>query len=121
MPQLSTPRRRLRVDLSILALIGVLLVAAVGAGGASLYRSFYSPSAFVMDYLELLSAGRAADALQLPGVAVERADLAEAEITPEVSDALLRRSSLSPLTDMEVVSESDAGQVLSSRCALLQP
>lgn len=110
MPQLSTPRRRLRVDLSILALVGVLLVAAVGAGGSALYRSFYSPSAFVMDYLELLSAGRAADALQLPGVAVERADLAEAEIEPGVSEALLRQRALSQLTEMEVVSEADAGQ-----------
>ena len=35
-------------------LIGVLLVAALGAGAASLYREFYSPRAFVLHYLELL-------------------------------------------------------------------
>ena len=57
------PRRsRLGADLAILGLIGVLLLAAIGAGGATLYRQFYGPSAFVVRYLDLLAEGRAAAA-----------------------------------------------------------
>ncbi len=52
--------------------VGLMLVAALGAGGATLYQQFYGPSAFVVRYLDLLSAGRAADALRIPGVAIDR-------------------------------------------------
>lgn len=100
----SRRRARLRTDLSILAVIGVLLVAALGAGGAALYQQFYSPSAFVQRYLELLSTGRAADALRVPGVAVDLALLEDAGIDAGASEALLRRSALAPLTDVSVTS-----------------
>ncbi|WP_243228349.1 hypothetical protein [Microbacterium sp. CIAB417] len=106
-PAPRSPRRpRLGADLSILALIGVLLIAALGAGGAALYQQFYSPAAFVTRYLDLLSAGRAADALLIPGVAVDRVTLEDAGIDPTASEALLRQAALAPLDDVAVVSTS---------------
>ena len=67
----SSARKRARVgvDLTILALVGIVLIAALGAGGAVLYKDYYSPSAFVTRYLDLLSSGRAADALRVGGAA----------------------------------------------------
>ncbi|MGN8027371.1 hypothetical protein [Microbacterium sp. 22242] len=101
-----TARRAASVwsDLAVLALVGVVLVAALGAGGISVYREFYSPSAFVTRYLDLLSQGRAADALRLPGVAIERSDLDQGSFR-NASDALLRRAALAPLTDVAVTEE----------------
>jgi len=98
-------RRRLGADLTALALVGVLLIAALGAGGLSLYKEFYGASAFVTRYLELLSTGKAADALRLPGVALDSTVLAGAGIDSAASDALLRSTALAPLSDVEVVSE----------------
>lgn len=106
------PRRpRLGVDLALLSLVGVMLVAAIGAGGLTLYRDFYSPSSFVTGYLELLSGGRAADALRVPGVALERDTLKTAGIDPTASEALLRQAALAPLTDIHVLSEETSGEV----------
>ncbi|WP_102193479.1 hypothetical protein [Microbacterium aurantiacum] len=100
------PRRaRLGVDLALLALVGVMLVAAIGAGGVTLYQQFYGPSAFVARYLDLLSSGRAADALHVPGVALDRETLATAGIDATASEALLRQTALAPLTDVEIDSE----------------
>ena len=48
-------RRRLAVDLTALGIIGILLIGAIGATGAVLYRQLYSPTAFVLDYLHLLA------------------------------------------------------------------
>ncbi|HWS50122.1 MAG TPA: hypothetical protein VN241_03845 [Microbacterium sp.] len=105
-PERNAPRRsRLGVDLSLLALVGVMLIAAIGAGGATLYQQFYGPSAFVSHYLDLLSDGRAADALRVPGVALDRETLEIAGIDPTASEALLRQAALAPLADVEVVSE----------------
>jgi hypothetical protein len=102
----SAPRRsRLGVDLAMLVVVGLVLVAALGAGGATLYQQFYGPSAFVVRYLDLLSSGRAADALRVPGVAIDRETLEKAGITPTASEAMLRRSALAPLTDVKVESE----------------
>lgn len=100
---------RLAVDLTALSVIGVLLVAALGAGAAVLYREFYSPSAFVMRYLSLLESGRAADALALPGVALDSADLSAAGMPETASDVLLRSAALTSLTDARVVSEEQDG------------
>lgn len=102
----SAPRRpRLGVDLAMLAVVGLLLVAAIGAGGVTLYQQFYGPSAFVVRYLDLLSSGRAADALRVPGVAIDRDTLEKAGIDPTASEAMLRHAALAPLTDIEVESE----------------
>ncbi|MPS75617.1 hypothetical protein [Microbacterium sp. PF5] len=107
----STPRRaRLGVDLTMLAVVGVMLFAAIGAGGATLYQQFYGPSAFVVRYLDLLASGRAADALRVPGVAIDRETLEKAGIDPRASEAMLRRSALGPLTDIEVKSERPSGE-----------
>ncbi|MGK3949546.1 hypothetical protein [Microbacterium sp. K2] len=115
MQQVETkaPRRsRLAADLAMLAVVGLVLVAALGAGGATLYQQFYGPSAFVVRYLDLLSEGRAADALRVPGVAIDRETLEIAGLGATASEALLRHSALAPLTDVEVTSEErdDAGK-----------
>lgn len=113
-PETKAPRRpRLGLDLSLLALVGIMLFAAIGAGGATLYQQFYSPSAFVANYLDLLANGRAADALRIPGVALERETLEDSGIDPTASEALLRQAALAPLTDVEVVSEETADGVTS--------
>jgi len=104
----ASRRARLGADLALLAVVGLMLVAALGAGGATLYQQFYGPSAFVVRYLDLLSSGRAADALRVPGVAIDRETLEEAGIAPTASEAMLRRSALAPLTDVEVESEKPA-------------
>jgi len=101
----SRRRAALRIDLSILAVIGVLLIAALAAGGASLYQQIYSPSAFVQRYLDLLSSGRAADALRVPGVSLDLALQGDAELDAVASEALLRTSALGRLTGYEVTSE----------------
>lgn len=108
----ASPRRRaLAGDLGILALVGVLLLAALGAGGATLYRQFYGPTAFVQDYLDLLAEGRAADAALVPGVTLDAAALAAAGLPATASDALLRQAALSSLSDIEPLSESSEGGV----------
>lgn len=107
----SPRRRRLWVDLTTLAVIGVLLLAALGAGGAVLYTQFYGPSAFVTRYLDMLASGRAADALRVPGVAVDRDILEESGIGVTASEALLRQAALAPLRDIEVVSEETVDDV----------
>ena len=101
----SAPRARTRADLTILAIVGVLLIAAIGAGGLSLYRQFYGPAAFVERYLGLLEDGRAADALLLPGVGIDRETLAGAGIDSTASDALLRGSALASLEDYTVTKQ----------------
>ncbi|MGF6822839.1 hypothetical protein M2317_001746 [Microbacterium sp. ZKA21] len=120
-PAPRSPRRaRLGVDLSILALIGILFLAALGAGGAALYQQFYSPAAFVTRYLDLLAAGRAGDALLVPGVAIDRATLEDAGIDPTASEALLRQAALAPLTDVGIVSttkQEDVSEVTVSYSA----
>lgn len=113
-PQPTTPRRRrLWVDLTALAVVGVLLVGAIAAGGAALYKEYYGPGAFVTRYLDLLASGRAADALQTPGVAIDRATLDDAGIEETASEALLRQAALAPLTDVDVVDEVTADGVTS--------
>ena len=89
----------------LLGIVGVLLIAAVVAASASLYREFYSPTAFVERYLGMLAEGSAADALAVPGVAVDSAQLEAAGLPSAASDALLRRDALATLTDIEIVSE----------------
>lgn len=103
-------RPRLALDLTLLAVIGVLLIAALGAGGAVLYSQFYGPAAFVTRYLDLLSTGRAADALLLPGVSLADSPEDENPINPGSSEALLRTTALAPLSDIRVVSEHKADE-----------
>jgi hypothetical protein len=103
----SAPRRRRRLGLELgaLAAVGVLALGAFAAGTAVLYRELYSPTAFVLGYLDLLSEGRAADALAVPGVAVDSAALEAAGLPANASEALLRSAALTTLTDIEAVSE----------------
>jgi len=109
----STRRRRVGTDLTILAVIGILLIAALGAGGMTLYKEFYGPSAFVTRYLDLLATGRAADALQVPGVAIDSDTIEDAGIDAGASEALLRQSALAPLSDIAVISEETTDEVTS--------
>jgi hypothetical protein len=98
-------RRKLAVDLTALGVVGILLVGALGATGAVLYRQLYSPTAFVLDYLDLLAEGRATDALLVPGVTATSTDLAAADLPADASGALLRHDTLTPLSDVEAVAE----------------
>lgn len=113
-PAASRRRRGLAFDLSALAVVGVLLAGAIGATGAIMYRELYSPTAFVLHYLDLLGRGQAADALAVPGVAIDSSSLRDADLWTSASDALLRRDALAPLTDATRVSEvaDDDGSTL---------
>lgn len=101
------PKRRggLAFDLTALAVVGVLLVAAVAAGWLAIERQFYSPASFVERYVGLLAEGRAADALAVPGVAVTTADLEAAGLPPHADEALLRSAALAPISNVRVVSQ----------------
>lgn len=100
------PRRRsLWFDLTALAVVAVLFAGAVVAASTVVYRELYSPTAFVMRYLDLLSEGRAADALTIAGVTVDSAQLEARGLPVTASEALLRRDALAPLTAVEVLSE----------------
>ncbi len=103
-------RRRVARDLTLLAVVGVLLLAALAAAAGALYKEFYSPSAFVLRYLSMLEHGRAADALALPGVALDSAQLEQAGLPATASDALLRSSALGDLRDVQVLSETVEGE-----------
>lgn len=106
-PRRSPRRRRtLGRDLAALGIVGVLLVAAFGATGVVLYRDLYSPTAFVTRYLSLLERGQAAEALALPGVAVDSADLTRSGLSATADGALLRRAALGSLSKVTVESES---------------
>ena len=107
------PRRRgrLALDLSLLGVVGLVLAGAVFAAWGVIERQFYSPAAFVERYVDLLAEGRAADALTVPGVDVTTADLEAAGLRPTASEALLRSAALAPITDVEVVSEEQDGDV----------
>lgn len=113
-PASTRRRRRLGLDLTLLAIVGVVLIAAVAAGAAALYREFYSPTAFVERYLTLLAEGRAADALAVPGVTVDVEQLEAAGLPASASDALLRPDALATLTDIRITGEETAenGNVL---------
>ncbi len=105
-------RRRLRTsrtfDLIVLTLVGALLLAALAGAGAYTYQQLYSPEAFVKRYASLLSQGRAADALLVPGVSVSASsDGAQNTVPAESSDALLRRAALAPLENVETVSTEE--------------
>lgn len=102
-------RRSLALDLSLLAIVGVLLLAAVAAAVGAVGQQFYSPAAFVQRYLSMLSTGRAAEALAVPGVAVDSAELEAAGLPASASDALLRTAALAPLEKARVVSEEVRG------------
>ncbi|HWK77833.1 hypothetical protein [Microbacterium sp.] len=104
-PSTTPARRRLWFDLTALAVVGVLLLAALGAGALVLYKQFYGPSAFVTRYIDLLATGHAADALHIPGVSIDREVLERSGIDPAASEAMLRKAALAPLSDVEVVGE----------------
>jgi hypothetical protein len=91
-----------------LGLVFVLLATGLVVGGNFLYRAIYSPSAFVTGYLDLLSQKRAADALLVPGVSLERDALEDVGVTATISDALLRKAALAELTDIEILSETES-------------
>ena len=107
------PRSRgsLGLDLALLGIVGVLLVAAVLAAWGAIERQFYSPAAFVEEYIELLAEGRATDALAVPGVAVDPAELEAAGLPATASDALLRSTALAPIDHVHVVSQEQDGDI----------
>ncbi|MHC2998171.1 hypothetical protein [Microbacterium sp. HJ5] len=110
-PRKPARRRSLVLDLSLLGIVGVLLVAATVAAYGAIEKEFYSPSAFVERYLAMLANGRAAEALTVPGVVVDSAELEAAGLPPTASEALLREAALAPLLDARVVSEQQDAEV----------
>ena len=108
---IQPPRRRARlaVDLALLGIVGLLLIAATAAAFAVVQREFYSPAAFVERYIGMLADGRAAEALTVPGVAVDSAALEAAGLPPTASEALLRSDALRPLSEVKVLSEEEDG------------
>ncbi|WP_230667616.1 hypothetical protein [Microbacterium sp. MEC084] len=105
-PPRRTPRQQLTRDLILLGVIFVLLAAAIWAGFSALYRQYWGPSAFVERYLELIAEGRAADALTVPGVAIDSADLEAAGLPVSASEALLRSAALTfGLRDVDITQE----------------
>jgi len=104
------PRRAVAREVVGFIVIGALLITAVAAGLASLYRSFWGPSAFAERYVHLLADGRAADALAIDGVAVGRDALDDADLAVGASDALLRSTALGDgLSGIRAVGERDEG------------
>ncbi len=114
-PGASRSRGRLGLDLTLLAVAGVLLLGAVTAGVVFLYQQLYSPKAFVEHYLSLLSDGHAADALAMPGVSVNSAELESSGLPLTASDALLREAALGALSDIRTVEETDVGDATQVR------
>jgi hypothetical protein len=115
-PLIQPPRKphgrgRLALDLSLLGVVGLVLVGAVFAAWGVIERQFYSPAAFVERYVDLLAEGRAADALTVSGVDVTTAELEAAGLPSTASEALLRSAALAPITDVEVVSEEQDGDI----------
>lgn len=104
-------RVRLGRDLTLIGVIVAVLLGGLGVGGSFLYRSLYSPAAFVEHYLDLLSTGHAADALLVAGVAIDRSEMQAAGLPKNASEALLRQSALSTLTDVQVRSERTDGDI----------
>lgn len=104
-------RRRLALELTAIGILSVLALGALGVGGVAVYRTLYSPAAFVERYLSLLSSGSAADALRLPGVTMDSAELAAAELPATASEVLLRRATLAPLLEVSVIGERVRGDV----------
>ena len=102
-PRPSARRRRLGLDLTLLGIVGVLLIAA-GRPRAPprCTASSTAPPHSSSATSRLLADGRAADALAVPGVAVDSAELEAAGLPATASDALLRRDALATLTDIEV-------------------
>ncbi|MFT4235836.1 MAG: hypothetical protein QM607_12675 [Microbacterium sp.] len=107
-PAPAAPGRRRggrTVEVVSIIVIATLLISSLAAGVASLYRLYWGPEAFIERYLSLLEQGYAADALTLPGVAVDTEDLDAAGIGQVDSDALLRSAALpSSLSDAHVLS-----------------
>lgn len=103
--------QRLVAELIALGLVGVLLLTALGAGAGALYRDVYGPRAFVTHYLDLLAEGDAAEALLVPGVAVDSVELEAAGLPASASEALLRPAAMSEISDATVVDETADGDV----------
>ena len=113
-PGTGIPPRKTHLarELTAVVITIVVLLAALGVGGFFVYRALYSPSAFVQHYLSLLSTGHAADALKVPGVAIDRSELQKAGLPKNSSEALLRQSALSTLTDVHIDSETADGDTV---------
>lgn len=113
-PTPTPPRsRRSRVpEVVAFVLVGVLLIAATAAAFLSLHRSFWSASAFVERYVQLLADGRAADALAIDGVGVDSEELQDADLPVYAHEALLRSAALSDaITEVRAVGEQVNGDI----------
>lgn len=92
-------------SLTVLILVVLVILSGLGIGGYAVYRTMYSPSAFVSHYLSLLAESRATDALRIPGVALDSEAQESLGLPAIPSDALLRSTALADLTDVEIIEE----------------
>ena len=107
--RVGEPRRSRALEVVGFIVIGALLLGAIAAALASLYRQYWGPSAFAERYVQLIADGRAADALTVSGVGVDSEELEAAGLPGFAHDALLRSSTLSnDVTDIRSVSERAA-------------
>jgi len=100
----GAPRGALLRAVLLWLCVAALLVGAIAAAWSAVARDVYGAGTFVGEYLEALQADDAAAALALPGVALSSAELAEAGLPANSSDALLRSEALGALDDVRLVS-----------------
>ncbi|WP_082456221.1 MULTISPECIES: hypothetical protein [unclassified Plantibacter] len=85
--------------------IAALLVAAILSAWSAVARDVYGAGSFARSYLQALAADDAAAALALPGVALSSAELEEAGLPADSSDALLRSEALGTIENVRLVSD----------------
>ena len=85
--------------------IAALLVAAIVSAWSAVARDVYGAGSFARGYLDALADDDAATALALPGVALSSAELADAGLPADSSDALLRSEALGTVEDVRLVSD----------------
>jgi hypothetical protein len=100
------PRGRV---LLVWTIIGVMLLVTALAAIGALNRDVYGAGAFVGRYLETLAAKDAAEALEMPGVALDDEQMASAGLPANSSDLLLRDEALGELTEIEQLSDEALG------------
>lgn len=111
-PAQRTPMSEWSKATIIWAIVGTMLIAAAFAAIGALNRDVYGAGAFVGSYLGKLEAKDAAGALALPGVALSKDELADGDLPPGSSNALLRRAALPDLAEVALVEDVDQGDGL---------
>jgi len=100
------------------SIIGAMLIGAFASAVAAVSREVYSAAGFVHQYLDALSRRDAQDALAMPGVSRNDADLQAAGLPGDASRLLLRSAALAELSNLELVGDvknADGTQTITFR------